>query len=149
MSWMLDNLIDGLADQLRNQEDAAGEVMLPSSDNPARWSIDESRSAGLLVWDPGNGTRYRLLFQPVYGKEFCREIGGGGGRSVFVTHVVPGRAGRTYPFNVGGYFASSYVHEKLGGFEDDAKCLAIMLAEVLDGSCEPRGTMTDNGGGCK
>jgi len=135
MSWMLNNLLDGIEDRVADYSDLGGDVVLPSSAVPARWSVDAVCGVGKLVWEPGNGTRYILLFQFMCGEEFCSEMGCGQ-EAFLVTWALPGERYASYPFRTDGYYAVVYVQEKLGGSEEDAFRIAIMLAEVLDGKCQ-------------
>ena len=81
----------------------------------------------LLIFEPGNGSRYVLSFTPL-SDETCQALGCQRG-STLVTWV--SEEGHSYPFAPGGHLATSYVHEKLGGSEADAEALTRAICEVL------------------
>jgi hypothetical protein len=84
-------------------------------------------SGGWVVdYQPGNATRYLVSFMKLTAS-ICDQIGCQEG-STLVSWIAEGRS---YPFIPDNFLAWPYVHEKLGGSEDDARCLTELIALML------------------
>jgi len=71
---------------------------------------DQADGSFVIQWEPGNGTRYNVMFTPI-SAELCNHLEYSfAGKAVL---VINGLTMKSYPFQYGGFLALSYVAEKL------------------------------------
>lgn len=97
-----------------------------------------------VEYQPGNGTRYALVFTNLHEMEDARYRLGAGEGAVLVTLATDPRGSRSCIFEAGGYVEPYRIEERLTPRRMvDAMALCEVIAHVLKASCPSLEEMAD------